>query len=119
MDSSVIESIMDRANTRGRLVSQSSPGNKIWIYDCPHWPQKISSYINFCHPNIVMSIEQCSASLSGFVIILEEKKSSHALLRVCIAFSFIGLLTLILYTYYNVDIDLNWKVFIQYIMNLI
>jgi len=119
---SVVENIMSKTNTHGRLVSQSS-GSKVWVYDCPHWSQKTSSYLNFCYPNIVTSVEQCSSSVSGFVIILEEKKHSYALFRVCIAFSFIVFLSLVLYVYYNLDMNasefLNWKLLVQYIMSLV
>jgi hypothetical protein len=111
-----IADIMNKTNIHGRIVYHTS--GKVVIYDCPHWSNKASSLVHFQKPNVVISVEQCMGSLSGYIVILEEKTINHAQKRFCIAL-FIGFL---LFSFiYVIDMDiisigtLHYNVLIDFI----
>lgn len=99
----IIENVMAKTAVNGRLVQHSS-GKRILMYDCPQWPQKASSFLHFCHPNIVMSTEQCTSSVSGYILVFEEKKANHAFVRVMVALFFMICLCITLSLYYYSDV---------------
>jgi len=94
-----ITNVMNKTGTNGRIVSHSS--GKIILYDCPYWSNKASSYVHFQNPNVVVSIEQCHGSLSGFIIVFEEKKSIYARRKFIVALSVSFLIFCLLYALHN------------------
>lgn len=95
----LIEGILSKVGLEGRLVQQSN-GNWI-LYDCPLWSHKASSLLHYEHPNVIVSIEQCNSSISGFIILFEEKTSDSAWIRAVVALVLASALLVTLYVYYH------------------
>jgi len=70
----------DQTKTNARLVKHTN--GKIYIFDCPKWSNHVASIFKFQHPNAIICVEQASSSLSGFVLIIEEKKTKHVTYRI-------------------------------------
>lgn len=95
----ILERAMAKTDTCGRIVMHSS--GKILVYDCACWSNKISSMIQFRYPNLMVSVEQNLSSLSGYVIVLEEKDVKYVFLRLTISVIVGSMAFCTLYTLHN------------------
>ena len=94
-----IQNIMSKTEIEGRLEIQTN--GRLVLYDCPHWSHKASSLLFYQYPNIIISINQCNSSISGFVVVFEEKSQHHARLRMVISLILAFIILFTLYVYYN------------------
>lgn len=84
--SSLLESVQDvcdQTKTSARLVQHTN--GKVHAFDCHQWSMKAASLFRFQQPNAVVCVEQSVASLSGFVLVIEEKKAKYAAYRIFVA----------------------------------
>ena len=75
-----VKAACDQTKTSARLVQHTS--GKIYVFDCPKWSNNAASVFKFHQPNAVICVEQASSSLSGFVLIIEEKKAKNVMYRI-------------------------------------
>ena len=52
-------------------------GDKIYIFDCLHWPPECSHMLRLLLPNAILSVESSASSLSRFVVVVTPESSSH------------------------------------------
>lgn len=94
-----VHDVVSKADIEGRLVTQTN--GTVMLFDCPLWSHKASSLLSYQHPNVIISVNQCISSLSGYVVIFEEKSNQIAFIRLIIAFVFGIFLFISFYVYYN------------------
>jgi len=75
-----VKAACDQTKTSARLVQHTS--GKIYVFDCPKWSNSVASVFKFKQPNAVICVEQASSSLSGFVLVIEEKKAKNVVYRI-------------------------------------
>ena len=75
-----VKAACDQTKTSARLVQHTS--GKIYVFDCPKWSNSVASVFKFKQPNAVICVEQASTSLSGFVLVIEEKKAKNVVYRI-------------------------------------
>jgi hypothetical protein len=78
-----VQDVCDQARTSARLVQHSN--GKVYAFDCHQWSMKAASLFRFQQPNAIVCVEQSAASLSGFVLVIEEKKAKYASSRIFVA----------------------------------
>jgi hypothetical protein len=62
--------------TRGKVM-QDAVG-KVYIFDCHHWSEECTHMLRFLCPNAVLSVESSVASLSGFVVVVQQEQKNKA-----------------------------------------
>jgi len=90
---------MSKAELEGRLEIQNN--GKVILFDCPYWSHKASALLCYQYPNVIISINQCNNSISGYVVVFEEKSRHHAQLRMIISLIFGFMILFTLYVYYH------------------
>jgi hypothetical protein len=78
-----VQDVCDQTRTSARLVQHSN--GKVYAFDCHQWSMKAASLFRFQQPNAIVCVEQSVASLSGFVLIIEEKRAKYASSRIFVA----------------------------------
>ena len=78
-----VQEVCDQTRTSARLVQHSN--GKVYAFDCHEWSAKAASLFRFQQPNAIVCVEQSVSSLSGFVLIIEEKRAKHASSRILVA----------------------------------
>lgn len=78
-----VQDVCDQTRTSARLVQHSN--GKVYVFDCPQWSMKAASLFRFQQPNAIVCAEQSVASLSGFVLVIEERNAKCASSRIFVA----------------------------------
>lgn len=97
-----VQRVCDQTKLSARLVQHSN--GRVHAYDCPQWSNKTASLFRFQEPNAIVCVEQSVASLSGFVLVIEERRARHIGLRMFMAIAstcFVYLALWLLYSHIN------------------
>ena len=66
-----VQDICTQTNTTARLVQQSN--GRVFVYDCPEWTSKTTALLLFRRPNASLSVQPSLISLSGYILIIQDK----------------------------------------------
>jgi len=94
-----VQRVCDQTKLSARLVQHTN--GKVHAFDCPQWSNKTASLFRFQEPNAIVCVEQSVASLSGFVLVIEERRARHAGFRIFMAIASTCLVYLALWLLYS------------------
>jgi hypothetical protein len=78
--------VCHKTKTEGRIIQLAN--GKILVFDCPYWSTKASTLLHLYKPDANISIEQSTASLSGFIVTIDEnaKTCNFYMFRILVLF---------------------------------
>jgi hypothetical protein len=81
-----IQFVCHKTKTEGRIIQLTN--GKILVFDCPYWSTKASTLLHLYKPDAIISIEQSTASLSGFIVTMDEniKACNFYMFRIFVLF---------------------------------